>query len=49
VSADITRTRSELLIKAGAEASLTKPLELDRFLDTVFEVLGSRRPRSRAA
>jgi CheY-like chemotaxis protein len=41
VTADATRSRSELLLKAGAQAYLTKPLDLERFLATVGHVLGA--------
>jgi CheY-like chemotaxis protein len=39
LTADATRSRSALLLEAGAKAYLTKPLDLDRFVDTLTRVL----------
>lgn len=39
ISADATPGRIERLMQAGASSYLTKPLDVEHFLDTVDEVL----------
>jgi PAS domain S-box-containing protein len=41
VTADATRSRSKLLLEAGAQAYLTKPLDLERLIVTISEVLAA--------
>jgi CheY-like chemotaxis protein len=40
ISADATRTRIETLTEMGAQAYLTKPLDVDQFLETLDTALG---------
>ncbi|HEX2808222.1 MAG TPA: ATP-binding protein [Kineosporiaceae bacterium] len=44
VTADATAPRRDSLLAAGARAYLTKPLQMERFLDTVDAVLNDIRP-----
>lgn len=45
LTADATRSQEDALLAAGARRYLTKPVELDQLLETVSEILQSRRPR----
>jgi signal transduction histidine kinase/CheY-like chemotaxis protein len=45
ISADATPGRVKTLVEAGAHAYLTKPLDVDQFLDAVNDILS--RPRAR--
>jgi DNA-binding response OmpR family regulator len=42
LSADSTSRNIERLLETGADAYLTKPLDVPRFLDTVDRLLSSR-------
>ena len=39
ISADATPVRSQRLMEAGADAYMTKPLDIDDFLETVDRLL----------
>jgi PAS domain S-box-containing protein len=45
ISADATHGSIEKLLRSGARAYLTKPLDVDQFLETVTEALGERTRR----
>ena len=39
ISADATETRRAVALAAGADAYLTKPLDVQRFMETIDELL----------